>query len=394
MAVLFGIFQCLPVFAEKLEYRYRAGEKYRIISEVDEDVYINGMHSHYSKLLNRISVEVRETGNERGLLFGRFETSERSTGKYSTYEMAENYESLFWRDRLGYYTIDKKYFMPVVRDVPVFPDRNLKAGDTWSAEGYEAHDFRESFKIPEPYLFPITVSYQYLGKDETALYDLITIRYTVFHRPPPPAAALKLSMYPVRVTGYSSQILRWDNAAGRPHSYSEDFAFVIDLSTGDSVEYTGTAKAEVVESEYLDRDKVARELRDSLDSAGFGDVGVAGVDEGVKITIENIQFQPDSAELAENEEARLRKISEALLKLPGRDIVVTGHTALAGTEEGRMLLSLQRAKAVAEYLLSLGAREEKEIRIQGKGGDEPVAENSTEEGRSRNRRVEITILEN
>ena len=188
VAVLFGIFQCLPVFAEKLEYRYRAGEKYRIISEVDEDVYINGTHSHYSKLLNRISVEVRETGNERGLLFGRFETSERSTGKYSTYEMAENYESLFWRDRLGYYTIDKKYFMPVVRDVPVFPDRNLKAGETWSAEGYEAHDFRESFKIPEPYLFPITVSYQYLGKDETALYDLITIRYTVFHRPPPPAA--------------------------------------------------------------------------------------------------------------------------------------------------------------------------------------------------------------
>ena len=90
VAVLFGIFQCLPVFAEKLEYRYRAGEKYRIISEVDEDVYINGMHSHYSKLLNRISVEVRETGNERGLLFGSFETSERITGKYSTYEMAEN----------------------------------------------------------------------------------------------------------------------------------------------------------------------------------------------------------------------------------------------------------------------------------------------------------------
>ena len=98
--------------------------------------------------------------------------------------------------------------------------------------------------------------------------------------------------------------------------------------------------------------------------------------------------------LVDEELEKIRKIAEILKKTAGRDILVTGHTALAGTEEGRQKLSVERAGAVADYLLKLGAKEEKEIMIQGKGASEPVADNSTEEGMRRNRRVEITILEN
>ncbi len=391
---LFFLINLVPVFPELLEYRYRAGEKYRIVSEVEEDVFINGNHSHSSKLLNRIAVEVLETKEESGLLYGLFETSEKSVGRYSTYELTENYESLFWRDSAGVYTVDRKYYMPVVRDVPVFPERDLKPGDTWSAEGHEVHDFRESFRLKEPYTFPITVSYQYLGKDETGKYDLISIKYNVFHKSvfssqPDPGA-----LYPVRISGFSNQVLKWDNKAGRPFSYSEEFDLLLDLSSGDRVEYTGIAKAEVIESEEFDRERVAREMRENLDNSGFSDVTVENVDEGIKITIDNIQFQADSSELSDEELRKIEKIGEILSKNPDQDILVTGHTALAGTAEGRKTLSIQRAKAVAEYLLELGARTEKQIRIQGKGSDEPVAENATEEGRSKNRRVEITILEN
>jgi outer membrane protein OmpA-like peptidoglycan-associated protein len=59
-----------------------------------------------------------------------------------------------------------------------------------------------------------------------------------------------------------------------------------------------------------------------------------------------------------------------------------------------MQLSTERAKAVTDYLLSKKVRTADRIVIRGYGAEKPVADNNTEEGRKKNRRVEITILEN
>ncbi len=387
--ILFFILQ--PAFSETFRYRYREGDLYRIISEVNEDVYLNNVHSHSARVLNKIAVEVKKADNEKGLLYGTFQTSEKSTGKYSSYSLSGEYESVFWRDRNGKYDIEDKYFMPVVRNVPLFPDRDLEPGDTWSAAGQEVHDFRRSFNMSQPYSFPIDVSYQYIGKDETGLYDLISAKYNVFHKTD---RLYSSSMYPVRVSGRSEQLIKWDNKNGRPYSYFEEFSIIFDLSTGDYVEYTGRAEAEIVESAKLDRERVKNEIENDLESSGIEDVRVESVDEGVRIVIEDIQFMPDSSLLVEREIRKIEKIAEILKKTEGRDILITGHTALAGTEEGRQKLSVERAASVAEYLLKLGAKSEKEIMIEGKGALDPVADNRTAEGMRRNRRVEITILEN
>jgi len=74
--------------------------------------------------------------------------------------------------------------------------------------------------------------------------------------------------------------------------------------------------------------------------------------------------------------------------------MVGGHTALAGTEESRRTLSVDRATVVADYLIEKKARPQERVVVRGFGSDRPVADNSTEEGRRKNRRVEITILEN
>jgi len=384
-------FSVISAFSEKLEYKYSGGEKYRIISEVNEDVYLNNIHSHSAEVLNRISVEVLETEGGKGLMYGVFQTSEKSTGKYSTYSLSEEYKSLFWRDGKGYYEIEDKYYMPVVRNVPLFPGRDLKPGDTWSGEGWEVHDFRRGFNMDEPYSFPINVSYQYLGKDETGEYDLISVKYNVFHKT---GKLYRSQLYPVRVSGSSNQIIRWDNKKGRPQSYFEEFNMIFDLSSGDYVEYSGKSEGEVVESADLDREKVKKEIESDLDSSGIKNVRVESVDEGVKIVIEEIRFLPDSYVLADSEIEKIKKIGEILKSMNGRDIIVTGHTALAGTEEGRNKLSVERARAVAQYLLKSGAKDEKEIIIQGKGATEPAADNSSAAGMRKNRRVEIIILEN
>ena len=105
-------------------------------------------------------------------------------------------------------------------------------------------------------------------------------------------------------------------------------------------------------------------------------------------------FPPDSAYLRESELAKLRSIGEILVNYSDPDILITGHTALAGTQGGRLALSRERAMAVGQYLLELGVRQPDQLIMRGVGASVPVADNATEEGMRLNRRVEITILEN
>ncbi len=81
---------------------------------------------------------------------------------------------------------------------------------------------------------------------------------------------------------------------------------------------------------------------------------------------------------------------------PDRDIAVSGFTARAPgyTEEDYQALSEKRARAAAKFLLGQGARRADQITVRGRGADSPIGDNSTEDGRRKNRRVEITILEN
>jgi outer membrane protein OmpA-like peptidoglycan-associated protein len=67
---------------------------------------------------------------------------------------------------------------------------------------------------------------------------------------------------------------------------------------------------------------------------------------------------------------------------------------MAGTREARDRLSLERAEAVASYLIGRGVRSAGNIVTRGYGAERPVASNATDAGRQQNRRVEITILEN
>jgi outer membrane protein OmpA-like peptidoglycan-associated protein len=127
---------------------------------------------------------------------------------------------------------------------------------------------------------------------------------------------------------------------------------------------------------------------------GIPDAAAQATDKGVTINMQNIQFAADSAELMPSETDKLDKIGKILTKYADRDIMVAGFTALAGTAETRKDLSERRARAVADYLIRNRVRKPEQVIIQGYGAEKPVADNSTEEGMRKNRRVEITILEN
>lgn len=384
--------------AEEFVFRYRKDDRYRILSTVHEDVYIDRRLSHRAEILNRIAVEVTAESEGKGMHKAVFQTSERTIEAVRaavpgrSFQWAREYESEFERDRLGRLGIDKKYFMPVVRDVPVFPGRDIQIGERWNHEGHEVHDFRDNFGIPEPYHIPFTAHYVFLGNREWKgnSCPAFSVNYQIRSEP----QAVPGKIWPRRITGASDQIVYWDNNLGQPVAYHEEFRYIFEFSNGRTVEYRGRAEAEIVESLRMDKEKMAEEIAGEINRLEIPDVTVRVVDEGITISLDDIRFRADTAVMLPGEQEKLDKIVDILRHYQERDILVGGHTALAGTAEGRMKLSAERASVIADYLITQKARSPDRVVVRGYGADMPLADNSTEEGMRRNRRVEITILEN
>src|SRR5207237_4146525 len=86
----------------------------------------------------------------------------------------------------------------------------------------------------------------------------------------------------------------------------------------------------------------------------------------------------------------LDQFASGLASQAGSDVRIIGHTDSTGPDELNDRLSLARAQSVRDYIVTRGVRPEL-IQIAGRGEHEPVADNSTDAGRARNRRVEIFL---
>ncbi|MCX7633354.1 MAG: OmpA family protein [Turneriella sp.] len=113
---------------------------------------------------------------------------------------------------------------------------------------------------------------------------------------------------------------------------------------------------------------------------------------GAKMPINNIFFKKGSYQLSKESYAELNRLTRILKQYRGVRIEIGGHTDNTGDERSNMELSKNRARAVMDYLIEKGFPRNA-IRAVGYGESRPVASNDTEEGRRRNRRVELTILE-
>jgi len=103
-------------------------------------------------------------------------------------------------------------------------------------------------------------------------------------------------------------------------------------------------------------------------------------------------FKTNSAVLSETASVQLKKITKVLDNNPGVYLLIGGHTDNTGSEEHNMKLSKARADAVAEAIRSSGFPAD-HIMTVGYGESQPIAGNTTEEGRGLNRRVTISIAE-
>jgi OOP family OmpA-OmpF porin len=104
--------------------------------------------------------------------------------------------------------------------------------------------------------------------------------------------------------------------------------------------------------------------------------------------LENVLFDFDKAVIKPEAYPLLDEVVEIMKKNPGMNVELQGHTDNIGTKEYNMGLSLRRANAVADYLANNGISKDR-LTTKGFGFSKPVALNSTEIGRSLNRRVEL-----
>lgn len=138
--------------------------------------------------------------------------------------------------------------------------------------------------------------------------------------------------------------------------------------------------------------KISAGKNSSSNSKSEKKVIVENTAAGIRLSMQNLNFKPDSSELLPGENERLDQIAQVLKEVPDQMFLVEGHTASVGYEKGEMKLSVERANSVANALIQRGIPREKFI-CKGSGGTKPIADNSTQEGKAKNRRVEITILE-
>ncbi|MGI6681017.1 MAG: OmpA family protein [Bdellovibrionota bacterium] len=111
---------------------------------------------------------------------------------------------------------------------------------------------------------------------------------------------------------------------------------------------------------------------------------------GIIINLENALFEFNSATLSPKARPHIKEIAKFLQSLPERTVEAQGHTDSVGTVIYNYKLSQGRAKNVVQELVENGVSRSR-LEYKGYGESDPIATNRTEEGRERNRRVELVV---
>lgn len=156
--------------------------------------------------------------------------------------------------------------------------------------------------------------------------------------------------------------LRFDRGEGNVYAGIEVF------NEGRSIELT------ILVQKAMKQDISASMIWDALQKDGF-------------VTL-YIDFDTNKADVKSGSLPQIRQVAAMLKTQQGLDVSIEGHTDSQGTPAANKTLSLNRAKSVVALIAAEGIEAER-LSAQGWGQEKPIADNRTEDGRARNRRVEI-----
>lgn len=142
---------------------------------------------------------------------------------------------------------------------------------------------------------------------------------------------------------------------------------------------------------YLFQSRNFQPSEQSLDSPYTVDLYLDPIVANQRLVLENIFFDTDKSNLKSESEAELQRVFDWLEQNPKLRIEISGHTDSEGSDAYNLDLSKRRAGTVVRYLVEKGLNAQR-IQFEGYGETQPMASNETEEGRAKNRRIEMKII--
>ena len=183
--------------------------------------------------------------------------------------------------------------------------------------------------------------------------------------------------------------------AAAPQDELDHLAYVTvrRVAIADALADERAARAEIAElgeeQERLRIDSRDRQI-EALESQ-LAELEARETDRGLVVTLGDILFDVDRAQLNPGGELQVARLADALHQMPERNVLIEGHADSSGTDAYNEQLSQRRAEAVEDLLILHGIEPTRAVtRSYGEGF--PVASNDTAAGRQQNRRVEVVIL--
>ena len=139
-------------------------------------------------------------------------------------------------------------------------------------------------------------------------------------------------------------------------------------------------------------DKQAQKIEEEIPGAV-----VERIDDGIVVTFDEnsgVHFDTNKFNINSDSEILLNKLAGILMEYQDTKILVVGHTDSSGSDEYNMTLSKNRAKSVTNFFVQTKGLKGIRFTTNWYGEDQPISDNSTVEGRTKNRRVNLAILPN
>jgi len=160
--------------------------------------------------------------------------------------------------------------------------------------------------------------------------------------------------------------------------------YFITLPTGKDYTFTVNRKGYLFYSELYELGKK------EADSVYKKDIYLQPVELNAVFTFSNIQFANNSYQLPPAGFIELDRLLQVLTENASLRVEISGHTDNIGKADDNKILSTNRAKAIVDYLVSKGV-DIKRLSFKGYGAAQPIADNTTEAGKAKNRRTTFTV---
>lgn len=373
----------------KFFWNLKVGERIESVKTADVEYYENGLLKKTYKERNIVDLTVIAIAPKGGYrVSGVFKIFRLYDGN-SVFHLEEEYSSDFIIHTNGKFEVPYNYFMPNVRHIPTFPDKEISLTHSWNSEAMEIVKVNNAPNLA----MALSADYLFANIETNENNDPIAvIQYHIMTDKDLLQAGLSRNGYPERIYGFNYGTFLWDMNKNIPVSQSERYQIL--FGYGKNLSYLSLQYKMNIISTYKIYNTLTEEEneinRKKLEDNLNDDVVVDTVPEGLVIRLGEILFDTDSYTLKEDAKDTVDNIINAIKQTyPDREIIVEGHTDNTGEENYNQALSEKRAKTVADYILP--KLEHDKLSYRGFGDKEPIASNDNPDGRQKNRRVDIII---